>query len=293
MQSTVSQTYEENRPVAACLREAAQWLVDQGANPYRAAAYRAAADTVDALDRDIRTVFDTGGVEALGALPGIGAGVAQAIAELLVTGRWRQLDRLRGDAERASAFEAVPGIGHALALRIHDALHIDTLEELERAARNGQLETIAGVGPRRAAGIRAALDDVLSRRRRWQGHMQHAGRGTEPPVELLLYIDRQYRNKAAAGVLPTLAHRRLNADGYVPPPVMHMTKGGWHFTVLSQHAAMRTPEAERPTDWVSLYFYDAVQCEHQRTVFTETDGALAGKRIVRGREMECRVYYAG
>ncbi|OXI67072.1 DNA-binding protein [Burkholderia sp. AU28863] len=293
MQSTVSQTYEENRTVAACLREAAQWLVDQGANPYRVAAYRSAADTVDALDRDIRSVFDTGGVEALGALPDIGAGVAQAIAELLVTGRWRQLDRLRGDAERASAFEAVPGIGHALALRIHDALHIDTLEELERAARNGQLETIAGVGPRRAVGIRAALDDVLSRRRRWQGHMRHAGPGTEPPVELLLYIDRQYRNKAAAGVLPTLAHRRLNADGYVPPPVMHMTKGGWHFTVLSQHAAMRTPEAGRPTDWVSLYFYDAVQCEHQRTVFTGTYGALAGKRIVRGREMECRVYYAG
>ncbi|MBR8233342.1 DNA-binding protein [Burkholderia sp. AU42008] len=293
MQSTVSQTYEENRTVAAYLREAAQWLVDQGANPYRVAAYRSAADTVDALDRDIRSVFDTGGVEALGALPDIGAGVAQAIAELLVTGRWRQLDRLRGDAERASAFEAVPGIGHALALRIHDALHIDTLEELERAARNGQLETIAGVGPRRAVGIRAALDDVLSRRRRWQGHMRHAGPGTEPPVELLLYIDRQYRNKAAAGVLPTLAHRRLNADGYVPPPVMHMTKGGWHFTVLSQHAAMRTPEAGRPTDWVSLYFYDAVQCEHQRTVFTGTYGALAGKRIVRGREMECRVYYAG
>ena len=123
--------------------------------------------------------------------------------------------------------------------------------------------------------------------------MQSAGPGTEPPVELLLYIDRQYRNKAAAGVLPTLAHRRLNADGYVPPPVMHMTKGGWHFTALSQHAAMRTPEAGRPTDWVSLYFYDAVQCEHQRTVFTGTYGALVGKRIVRGREMECRVYYAG
>ncbi|KAG8154245.1 helix-hairpin-helix domain-containing protein [Burkholderia catarinensis] len=293
MQMTVSQTFEENRHIAACLREAAQRLADQGANPYRVAAYRASAGTVEALDRDVRMLFESGGIDALRALPEIGTGVAQAIAELLVTGRWRQLDRLCGDAERTSAFEAVPGIGHALALRIHDLLHIDTLEELERAARNGQLETIAGVGPRRAAGIRIALDDVLSRRRRWQDHAQNAGPGTEPPVELLLYIDRLYRNRAAAGVLPTPAHRRLNADGYVPLPVMHMTKGGWHFTVLSLHAAMRTPEACRPTDWVSLYFYDAVQCEHQRTVFTETVGSLVGKRIVRGREMECRVYYAG
>ena len=187
-------------------------------------------------------------------LPEVGTGVAQAIAELLVTGRWRQLDRLRGDAERTSAFEAVPGIGHALALRIHDLLHIDTLEELERAARNGQLETISGVGPRRAAGIRAALDDVLSRRRRWQGHVQDAGRGTEPPVELLLYIDRLYRNKAAAGVLPTpgvvqrvTAHRRPNADDSVPLPVMHMTKGGWHFTALCLPRCARRRRPARRT----------------------------------------------
>ncbi|HDR9582326.1 TPA: DNA-binding protein [Burkholderia stabilis] len=293
MQTIASQTYEENRHIAACLREAAQRLAEQGANPYRVAAYRASAETVDALDHNIRARFEAGGVDALGALPEIGTGVAQAIAELLVTGHWRQLDRLCGDAERASAFEAVPGIGHGLALRIHDLLHIDTLEELERAARNGQLETITGVGPRRAAGIRTALDDVLSRRRRWQGHVQDAGPGTEPPVELLLYIDRLYRNKAAAGVLPTLVTRRLNADISEPPPVMHMTKGGWHFTALCLHAAARAPESGRTTDWVSLYFYDAVQCEHQRTVVTETFGSLAGKRIVRGREMECRVYYAG
>ncbi|MCQ4438251.1 hypothetical protein NO135_24910, partial [Clostridioides difficile] len=74
-------------------------------------------------------------------------------AEVLVPGRWRQLDRLCGDAARPSAVEAVPGRGHALALRIHDLLHIDTLEELDRAVRNGQLETISGVGPRRAAGL--------------------------------------------------------------------------------------------------------------------------------------------
>ncbi|EAY70341.1 DNA polymerase IV (family X) [Burkholderia dolosa AU0158] len=293
MQTPVSQTHEENRHIASCLREAAQRLAEQGANPYRAAAYAASADTVDALDIDVRALFDAGGVDALGALPAIGTGVAQAIAEWLVTGHWRQLDRLRGEAEYASAFEAVPGIGHALALRIHERLHIDTLEELERAARSGRLETIPGVGPRRAAGIRAALGDVLSRRRRWQSHVCDAGPGTEPPVELLLYVDRLYRSKAAAGTLPMLAPRRLSADVVVPSPVMHMTKGGWHFTALCPHPGARASDPARTADWVTLYFYDARQCEHQRTVFTGTLGSLVGKRIVRGREMECRVYYAG
>lgn len=292
METTISHTDEENRQIADHLREAAQLLADQGANPYRVAAYRASADTIESLDEALRARFDAGGVDALGALPAVGAGVEQAIAELLVSGRWRLLDRLRGDAERMSAFEAVPGIGHGLALRIHDQLQIDTLEELERAARSGQLEAIAGVGPRRAAGIRAALDDVLSRRRRWQGHARDAGLGTEPPVELLLYIDRLYRNKAAAGMLPTLVPRRLNADVSVSPPVMHMTKGGWHFTALAACPA-RAQEPSATADWVALYFYDATQREQLRTVVTGTLGALAGKRVVRGREMECRVYHAG
>ena len=86
MQTTASQTFEENRHIAACLREAAQRLADQGANPYRVAAYRASAETVDALDLDIRSLFESGGVDALGMLPEVGTGVAQAIAELLVTG---------------------------------------------------------------------------------------------------------------------------------------------------------------------------------------------------------------
>ncbi|MBU9343239.1 helix-hairpin-helix domain-containing protein [Burkholderia multivorans] len=290
MSTRSNPTHDENRQIAACLREAALRLADQGANPYRVAAYRAAADAVDALDGGARTLFDAGGVEALAAIPEIGAGVAQAIAEWLVTGRWRQLERLRGDPERASAFEAVPGIGRSLALRIHDVLHIDTLEALESAARSGRLETIAGVGPRRAAGIRAALDDVLTRRRRWQGCLDDAGLGAEPPVELLLYVDRLYRRQAAAGTLPALASTRAHLDSDVRSPVMHMTKGGWHFTALCASGAPACASG-RTINWVALYFYDALQREHQRIVVTETLGALVGKRIVRGREMECRAYY--
>ncbi|MGZ2748028.1 helix-hairpin-helix domain-containing protein [Burkholderia stagnalis] len=292
MQTTASRTDEENRQIASCLREAAQRLVDQGANPYRAGAYSAGADTLDGLDRSVRALFDAGGIEALDALPRIGLGVAQAIAELLLTGRWRQLERLRGDTAFASAFEAVPGIGRELAMRIHDTLHIDTLEDLEAAARTGRLETVAGVGPRRAAGIRAALDEVLSRRRRWHAHTRNDGLGAEPPIELLLHIDRVYRARAAAGTLPTLAPKRLNPEGKAWLPVLHITRGGWHFTALFSNTG-RVYDDSPMADWVALFFYDDVLRESERMVVTEAHGELAGKRIVRGREMECRVYYAG
>ncbi|MBN3790217.1 helix-hairpin-helix domain-containing protein [Burkholderia sp. Ac-20353] len=290
MLTTARPTHEENRQIATCLREASQRLADQGANPYRAGAYRAAADTVDSLDESVRTLFDAGGLDALDALPHIGTGIAQAIAELLITGHWRQLDRLRGEIEPASPFESVPGIGRELAMRIHDTLHIDTLEDLEIAARSGRLETVAGVGPRRAAGIRAALDDVLSRRRQWHDHTHRDSLGTEPPVELLLHIDRLYRARALAGKLPTIAPKRLNPEGVAWLPVMHETRGGWHFTALFSNTG-RAHELGRTTDWVVLYFYDDLHEEHQRTVVTEAHGTLVGKRVVRGREMECRAYY--
>jgi hypothetical protein len=49
----------------------------------------------------------------------------------------------------------------------------------------------------------------------------------------------------------------------------------------------------RVRDWVVLYFYDAGHVEGQHTVVTETRGVLAGKRVVRGREAECREHYLG
>jgi hypothetical protein len=44
-------------------------------------------------------------------------------------------------------------------------------------------------------------------------------------------------------------------------------------------------------DWVVLY-HDGAHGEHQATVITSRHGALAGLRIVRGREEECARHYA-
>ncbi len=44
-------------------------------------------------------------------------------------------------------------------------------------------------------------------------------------------------------------------------------------------------------DWVVIY-YDDGSGERQRTVVTERQGPLAGRRVVRGREAECCAYYA-
>ncbi len=272
------------------LREAADLLEAQGANPFRIAAYRRAADTVLDLDEDLGDLVTREGRAGLERLPNIGRGIASSLIEMVQTGRWMQLERLRGSADPAKLFTAIPGLGHRLAERIHEELHIDTLEALELAAHDGRLENVPGVGPRRAAAIRASLQSMLSRVRPRRLGQRGPSPVSGPPVATLLEVDREYREKATAGRLPTIAPKRFNPTGEAWLPVFHTERDGWHFTALYSNTA-QAHQLDRTRDWVVIYFYDNEQAEGQHTVVTETHGPLAGLRVVRGRERECREYY--
>ncbi len=290
MSRAVIENTSENATVADMLREAAKLLAAQNANPFRVAAYRKAADTIAALPRGVRDLFEHEGRGGLDALPSVGPGIAGAIAEILLSGRWSQLDRLRGDANVAQVFQTVPGIGDELAQRIHDQIGVDSLESLEAAAHDGRLERLRGVGPRRASAIRAALTQMLDRRRALQrARTPPVSRGG-PTVDIVLDVDHEYRAKALAGELPTIAPRRFNPSGESWLPVLHTRRGPWHFTALYSNTA-KAHELHRERDWVVVYFYDDDHVERQHTVVTETHGSLLGQRVVRGRESECRELY--
>ena len=204
------------------------------------------------------------------------------------TGHWSQLERLRGTADPVALFTAVPGLGHRLAERIHEELHVDTLEALELAAHDGRLENVTGVGPRRAATIRANLHAMLVR-----AHTPAATvtQGPLPPVKLLLQIDRLYREQATAGSLPMIAPSRFNPRHEAWLPVLHCERDGWQFTALYSNTA-QAHQLHRTRDWVRIFHYDSENSEGQHTVVTETHGPLSGRRVVRGREAECRSHYS-
>jgi len=269
----------DNTRIAEYLLEAARLLSAQGAAPHRAAAYRAAGNAIAHYPYDVRGVFEREGVKGLDAIPHVGLGIASAVAEMLVTGRWSQLERLRGEVDPATVFRSVPGVGDGLARRIRDELHVDTLEALEAAANDGRLENLRGVGARRAAAIGASLDHMLRRIRREPA-------GHAPPVELLLEVDRRYRAGAAAGTLRTIAPRRLNPGNERWLPVLHGHRDGWHFTALFSNTAL-AHRLGREREWVVIYYYDGDHIERQCTVVTEPRGPNAGRRVIRGREDEC------
>jgi len=278
-----------NVEIAQRLREVAALLQEQGANPFRVQAYRYAADTVQRMDRPAAEIVKAEGIEGLQRLPGIGESLARSIRDLIASGRLPMLDRLRGETDHVALLASVPGIGEALAWRLHHDLGIDTLEELETAAHDGRLAEIEGIGPKKLAGI---IDSLAARLGRVRGRAGAAAvPAQEPSVGEVLDVDREYRERAAAGSLRTIAPRRFNPAGGAWLPVLHTQRGSRHYTALFSNTA-RAHQLGKTRDWVILYF-DEGGGERQYTVITAQRNPMKGKRIVRGREPECEAHYRG
>ena len=271
-----------NKVVAEALRDAAALFAQQDADQFRVSAYRNAAKTIEELPEDVADVAARG-AEALDALPHIGKSIAGAIMQLTTTGRWPQLERMRGRLDPEVSFQNIPGIGPAFARLIHEHLHIDTLEALEAAAHDGRLDTVPGIGERRGKIIRQSLASILARKGLLVSGAQKI---PPPPIEMILEVDREYRERATVGDLKLIAPKRFNPKGEAWLPILHTERGPWHFTVLFSNTA-RAHELGKTADWVIVFHSSDHQIEDQCTVVTETNGPLKGQRIVRGREAEC------
>lgn len=276
-----------NAQIAMRLRRYADLLEQQGADGYRVRAYRTAAAEIDGLAGPLADHFRQGGLDGLVRLKAIGKGIAAAIAEMLTTGTWRQLDRLEGELTPERLFATIPGVGPVLAQRLADTLDCETLEQLETALRLGDA-TVPGIGARRRAAILAALEQRLGRLPRL--HADSHRTDDEPGVSMILDADSLYRQKAEKGALRRIAPRRFNPTGEAWLPILHARRGDWHLTVLFSNTA-RAHELGRTRDWVVIFFHREDGPERQCTVVTETRGPLAGRRVVRGREEECGLHY--
>jgi len=137
----------ENIAIAKIFDEVADLLDIQGANPFRVRAYRTAARTIGTLGKPAASLVEADG-HALEQLPGIGADLAEKIATICRTGKLPLLAELtRKTPESLVALLRIPGFGPKRAKRVHKALGVETLADLERAARSGRLAKLKGFGP--------------------------------------------------------------------------------------------------------------------------------------------------
>lgn len=147
----------DSRTAAHVLSQIGALLEAKGDQKFKARAYAGAARSLIALDTD-----DLGPLLRSGELadaPGIGPATLSVVRELVETGESSYLNQLReGFPEGLLELLRVPGLSAARIQLIHTELGVQTVEDLERAAQNGQLAGLPRFGAKTAERILKGIE---------------------------------------------------------------------------------------------------------------------------------------
>jgi len=190
-----------NRDAAQVFYNIADLLEIKGEQIYKVLAYRRAAESILSLGRDLRGVWKEGGLETI---PGVGKAIGAKIDELLRTGKLEFYEELKAEVPATLAeVLRVGDVGPKKAARFWKELGITTLDQLERAARDGRLRGLSGMGEKSEARILASIEAL---RRRQSGRIPI---GTARPIaESLLQRLRQAPDVAKAEMAGSLRRWR-------------------------------------------------------------------------------------
>jgi histidinol phosphatase-like PHP family hydrolase len=153
----------DNPAIARTLNEIADLLEIKGENPFKIRAYRTAAETLTHEAEPVASLSP----DARRALPGIGKDLAAKIGELVQTGTIVYHQQLLQEFP-ATILDVLrlQGIGPKTVARLYKEIGVATLDDLERAARDGRIRRMSGMGLKKEALILKALD---ARRRHSEG----------------------------------------------------------------------------------------------------------------------------
>jgi len=141
--------------IARALREMATLLEVTGREPFRARAYTRGAEALERLDADLGRLVEE---RRLTELAGIGPGLAAMISELHRTGRSQALEEQRQRVPAvALELRRIPRLGLTKIAALHDALGVQTIEDLEAACEAGRVRTVKGIGEKTE---RRILEDI-------------------------------------------------------------------------------------------------------------------------------------
>lgn len=136
-----------NRDVEKSLRTVADLLQLQDADSFRVRSYQRAADTIAGLTEDLADIQARGELEKL---PGIGATLAEKIAELLDTGALAFIDELLEEVPRGLLqVIQIPEVGPKSARKLWQELGVETVDDLQRVAEAQEIRKLKGFGAKK------------------------------------------------------------------------------------------------------------------------------------------------
>lgn len=146
----------KNRELAIVFADIADLLSIKGESRYRILAYQRASESINGLSRDVTAFWEESSLEAI---PGVGAAIAEKIDELLTTGKMEFYEKLTREIPSSLVqVLRISNVGPKKAALFWKELGIATVEELEKAAKEGRLAELPGMGAKSQEKILAGIE---------------------------------------------------------------------------------------------------------------------------------------
>ena len=154
----------DNASLARVLQDIAEALEIKGESFFRIRSYRLSAESVGSHGDDVAEMIRRG--DDLGAIPGVGGGIAARLRELVETGRCAYHDELLTEIPRSLLdLLKVPGLGPKGVSLVFRDLGVRSAEDLEAAIADGRFRTLPGMKEKKEARIRQGLEARRAARR--------------------------------------------------------------------------------------------------------------------------------
>ena len=185
------------RSAAHVLARIAAYLELHGENRFKAKAYDTAAKALRGFPSDdLAGALESG---ELAAVRGLGPATLAVVRDLVEHGQSRYLEQLRQTTpEGLLEMLDVPGLTPAKIFQIHESLGIETIDELEEAARDGRLAKLPRYGPKTADRI---LAGIAMRRARGAQRLYHQARAEGERLREMIEAHPDVAHAALAGPL--------------------------------------------------------------------------------------------
>jgi len=158
----------DNNTIAQVLSAIADLLEVKGEDVFRIRSYRRAAEAVQMAPRALTEMATA---KELQSIPGIGKSIAEKILEIIQTGRSSQLEELQRELP-ATLLDLlkVPGVGPRHVATFYKELGIETVEQLEQAAREHRLRSLPGMGAKSEEKILKGIEATGAHKGRFLQH---------------------------------------------------------------------------------------------------------------------------
>lgn len=150
-----------NLQIAGIFLQMADLLEIKGENPFKARAYRTAAERIQALPVDIKELRDD---RRIREVLGVGEALEQKIGEWLDSGRIAGWEKLKSEVPSGLlALLEIPGVGPKTAATLFRELGVRSIADLEAAVSAQRIRSLRGLGARAEANIARGLQTLKSR----------------------------------------------------------------------------------------------------------------------------------